>query len=50
MSEKKQSEQSNEEGNDIPLGTYDNFIGLYKNALNIDFCHGVIKSFDHYQR
>jgi len=50
MSDEKQSEQLNEEGNDIPLGIYDNFIGLYKNALDPDFCHGVMKSFDHYQR
>ena len=30
-------------------GTYSDFIGVYENALNSDFCREVISTFDYYQ-
>lgn len=43
----EQEEQIEEEG---PLGTYDDFIGMYENALSSEFCDRIIGAFDHYQK
>ena len=38
-----------EDQEEIP-GRYEDFIGIYDNALSPEFCDGIIEAFDHYHR
>ena len=43
------STTTEENQGEIP-GRYEDFIGIYDNALTPEFCDGIIEAFDHYQR
>ena len=38
-----------EDQGEIP-GRYEDFIGIYDNALSPEFCDAIIEAFDHYHR
>ena len=40
--------EDQENQQESPLGSYDDFIGLYENALPVELCTGIMKEFDYY--
>ena len=45
MTENQENQENQQEG---PLGYYEDFIGIYENALSEEYCKGIIKAFEYY--